>query len=93
MAAAVRTVDVVLRYVTETEGSIPATDVTVCWHTLRSLLYFGLFAKEGRKEVDTTFGGHVTPHLYENCVVLFSMVLCSSYRICVWCCKVGSGRG
>jgi len=27
--------------------------------------------------------GHVTPHLNENCVALFSIVLCSCYRICL----------
>jgi len=26
------------------------------------------------KVVDTSFGAHVTPHLYKNCVVLFSVV-------------------
>jgi len=33
------------------------------------------------KEIDKTFGGDTIPHLYENCVVLFSAVLCSCYRI------------
>ena len=28
-------------------------------------------------------GGHVTAHLNENCVALFSIVLCSCYRICL----------
>ena len=46
----------------------------------------------GCKESDTTFGGHVTTHLYENCVVLFSVVLCSCYRICLWCFTEESGR-
>jgi len=41
---------------------------SVMWHTLHSLLYFSVF---GCKEVDKTFGGHVTAHLYENCVGLF----------------------
>jgi hypothetical protein len=35
------------------------------------------------KEVDEAFGGHVTLHLYENCVALFNVVLCSCYRICL----------
>ena len=30
---------------------------------------------------------HVTPQLYENCVVLFSVILCISYRICLWLCR------
>jgi len=33
------------------------------------------------KEVDKTYVAHVTPLLYENCVVLFIVVLCCSYRI------------
>jgi len=40
-------------------------------------------------EVDKTFGGHTIPHLYENCGVLFSAVLCSCYRIC----REGNDRG
>jgi len=40
------------------------------------------------KEVDETFGGHVTPHLCENCVALFS-VLCICYRICLGAVKRG----
>jgi hypothetical protein len=36
------------------------------------------------KDFDKTFGGHIIPHLYENCVVLFSVVLCSCYRICLF---------
>jgi len=35
------------------------------------------------KEVDETYGGHVTPYLYENCVAVFSVVLRSCYRICL----------
>jgi hypothetical protein len=34
------------------------------------------------REVDETFGGHVTP-ISENCVGLFIVVLCSCYRICL----------
>jgi hypothetical protein len=35
------------------------------------------------EEVDEIFGGNVTPHQYENCVALFSVVLCTCYRICL----------
>jgi len=46
----------------------------------------------GCKEGNKTSGGHVTAHLYENCVVLFSVVLCSCYRICLWCFREESDR-
>jgi hypothetical protein len=42
------------------------------------------------KDFDKIFGGHTIPHLYENCVVLFSAVLCSCYRICLWYCIEGN---
>jgi hypothetical protein len=35
------------------------------------------------KEVDEASWEHVTAQLYENCVALFSVVLCSCYRICL----------
>jgi len=35
---------------------------------------------------DKTFVAHLTPHLYENYVVVFIAVLCSCYRICLWTC-------
>ena len=37
-------------------------------------------------------GAHVTPRLYENCVVLFRAVLYSCRRICVWSCTEGNDR-
>jgi hypothetical protein len=36
-----------------------------------SFYYSLIKACLGCKEVDKTYGGHVTAHLYENCVVLF----------------------
>ena len=44
------------------------------------------------KTVDRTFGAHVTPDLYENFILLFTVVLCSSYRNCVWSCREGNDR-
>jgi hypothetical protein len=77
---------VALIYVTEVERPLPPTNANICWHTLHSCLFVCLESKEFN-----TFGGHVTAHLYENCVVLVNMILCSNYRICVWCCREGSG--
>jgi hypothetical protein len=33
---------------------------------------------------------HVTPHLSENCVGLFIVVLCSCCGICLCCCREGN---
>jgi len=45
-------------------------------------IFVCLECKEVRKLM-RHLGGHVTAHLNENCVALFSIVLCSCYRICL----------
>jgi len=44
------------------------------------------------EEVDKIFGERVTAHLYKNCVSLFIVILCSCYRICLWCFREWSDR-
>jgi hypothetical protein len=80
MPTAVRALDIVMRYEIEAEGLLPPTNVTVCWHTLHTLCIIVCLDGKG---VDKTFGGHVTPRLYKNCFVLFIIILCSRYKICV----------
>jgi hypothetical protein len=52
-------------------------------HQQLEVLLFSIFVCLECKEVYETYVAHVTPHLYENCVALFSVDLCSCYRICI----------
>ena len=51
----------------------PLTSGNVTWHTLHSCIFLCLELKKA----DITFGVLITPHLYGNCVALFTAVLCN----------------
>ena len=86
MVTAFEALDTTLKYLTEAEWHpTPLASVRVTWHTL----YFFFFLYLECKKVGKTIVRPVTAHLYGNCIVLFSAVLCSCYRICVWSCSDG----
>jgi hypothetical protein len=69
--------------------------VGICfnWLSLCQRDYFTVASRtEPKWEGDKIFWGHVTAHSYENCVVLFIVVLCSCYTICHWCCVQDNDR-
>ena len=82
MATEFETVDIPLRYLNVAER--PHQQLAVLHGT--HCIVCSVFLCLEYKEVDKIFGRHVTPHLYKNCVEVFSVVLCSCYRICLSCC-------
>jgi hypothetical protein len=76
MITAVEALDTAVRYLQQTER--PYLQLAVLLGTI--CIVCSSFVCLELKEVDKTFGAHVTPH--ENCVVVFSVVLCRTYRIC-----------
>jgi hypothetical protein len=88
VATAVEALNIIIGYLNEAErphkqlAALLGTQSVVC----------DIFLCFKCKEVFKTFGGHTIPHLYENCFVFFTAVLCSCYRICLWCCREGNDR-
>ena len=77
MVTAVEVLDIAVRQ----RGPSPHQQLEVLLGT--NCIVCSIFVCLECKEVDETLGGRVTPHLSENCVALFSVVLCSCYRICL----------
>jgi hypothetical protein len=82
MATEFETVDMAVKYLHVADRPHQQLAVLLGTHCIVCSIFLCLECKE----VDKTFRRHVTPLAYENCVVLFIAVLCSSYRICVSCC-------
>jgi hypothetical protein len=78
MATVFEPLDIAVRHMTETERT---KQVSVLLGTL--CIVCCIFLCLECKIVDKQFWAHVTPCLYGNCVVLFCVVLCNNYRICV----------
>ena len=70
MATEFENVDTAVKYLNEAEK--PHQQLTVL---LGTRIVCSIFLCLECKEVDKTFGRRVTPHLYENCVEVFSVVL------------------
>jgi len=82
MATVFESLDRAVRYLTEVERTTAPLDVSVLLGTL--CIVCCIFLCLECKIVDKRFQANVTPYLSVNCVVLFCVVLCSSYRICLW---------
>jgi hypothetical protein len=80
--------DIAMRYLNEAERPHQQLAVLLDTHCI----VFGIFLCMELKEDYKTFGVLVIPHLSENCVALFSVLLYSCYRICLWSCRQGNGR-
>jgi len=77
MATAVEALNITVRNLNETER--PHEQLLVLLGT--QCIICDIFLCLECKEIDKTCGGDTIPHLYENCVVFFSAVLYSCYRI------------
>jgi hypothetical protein len=88
MATEFEALDIAVRYLNEAERPCQQLAVLLGTHCIVCIIFLCLELKEDYK----TFGVLVVPHLSENFVTLFSVLLCSCYRICLWSCRQGNDR-